>query len=48
MPRRMQQALENDKRNPKRAPEPEFNFQPMVGDLKTAADFKVMQDRFAM
>jgi hypothetical protein len=42
MPRRMQQDLENKKRNPKKAPEPEYSFKPMIGDLKTAADFKIM------
>ena len=25
----------------------DFSFQPMVNDVKTAADFKKMQDRFA-
>lgn len=46
MPRRMEQALENAKRNPKKVQNEEFSFQPTVNEPKTAANFKKMQDRF--
>ena len=37
MPHRMQQALEDEKRNPKRVNVQEFAFQPMVNEVKTGA-----------
>ena len=46
MPHRMQQALENEKRNPKKVSSQEFTFQPMVNEVKTGAQFKKMQDKF--
>lgn len=47
MPDRMQQAAENSKQSAKQPRPQEFSFQPMVNEVKTAADFKKMQDRFA-
>ncbi len=46
MPHRMQQALENEKRNPKKVNSQEFCFQPMINEVKTGAQFKKMQDKF--
>ena len=46
MPRRMEQALENAKRNPKKVQMEEFSFRPMINEPKTAANFKKMQDKF--
>ena len=46
MPRRMQQALENEKNNPKKPQPEQFSFQPMVNQPKTHAQFKRMQDKF--
>lgn len=46
MPHRMQQALEDEKRNPKRVNVQEFAFQPMVNEVKTGAQFKKLQDKF--
>jgi len=37
MPHRMQQAMENEKRKPKKIPGEEFSFRPMVNDVKTGA-----------
>lgn len=46
MPHRMQQALEDEKRNPKKVNVQEFAFQPMVNEVKTGAQFKKLQDKF--
>ena len=46
MPHRMQQALENEKRKPKKEETSQFSFQPMVNEVKTGAQFKKMQDKF--
>ena len=46
MPRRMQQAAENEKNKPKPKPEAEFSFRPMINDPKTGEQFKRLQDKF--
>ena len=47
MPRRMQQAMENEKQNPKVSKHQEdFSFKPLINEPKTGAQFKRLQDKF--
>ena len=46
MPRRMQQALENEKRKPPVSETSQFSFKPMINEPKTGEQFKRLQNKF--